>query len=92
MEANEAGNPVNLKYGIVTNDEPLEVTITANFVLPEELLIVPEALTDYTVDMISNDDGETEKTYTVFNSLQIGDRVALLREQGGRKYFILDRF
>ena len=32
-----------------------------------------------------------KKKMTIHNSLQIGDKVALLRKQGGQSYFILDR-
>ena len=31
------------------------------------------------------------KTMTVYGALKIGDKVALLRKQGGQSYFILDR-
>ena len=31
------------------------------------------------------------KTMTIYNALQTGDKVALLRKQGGQSYFILDR-
>ena len=31
------------------------------------------------------------KTMTINNALKIGDKVALLRKQGGQSYFILDR-
>ena len=30
-------------------------------------------------------------TITIHNALKVGDKVALLREQGGQSYFILDR-
>lgn len=32
-----------------------------------------------------------ERTLTVYNSLQVGDNVVLLRNQGGSSYLILDR-
>ena len=32
-----------------------------------------------------------KKTMTIHNALKIGDKVALLRKQGGQSYFILDR-
>ena len=35
--------------------------------------------------------GESKQTITVHNELKIGDKVALLRKQGGQSYFILDR-
>lgn len=31
------------------------------------------------------------KTITIHNSLKVGDKVALMRKQGGQSYFILDR-
>lgn len=34
---------------------------------------------------------ESEKTIKVHNALKVGDKVALLRKQGGQSYFILDR-
>lgn len=44
------------------------------------------------------DDGDTEpvdavdeRTLTIYNSLNIGDEVVLLRNQGGSSYLILDR-
>lgn len=91
VEANEASNYTDLKYGIVSNVNPIEVTITPTFILPKELLIVPNSLTDYTVNIISNEN-EVEQSYVIRNALKIGDRVALIRQHGGGKYFILDRF
>lgn len=35
--------------------------------------------------------GESKQTITVHNALKVGDKVALLRQQGGQSYFILDR-
>lgn len=35
---------------------------------------------------------QSRRTVMVHNALKVGDRVALIRESGGRKYFILDRF
>lgn len=91
LDAEEAGNPCDLRYGVVSKEEPLEVTITSDFKLPEQLLIVPERLRDYNVKIERESDGFTDY-YNVYSGLQVGDRVALIRERGGRKYFILDRF
>lgn len=94
LQANEASNYTDLRYGTITGTNPLEVTITPDFILPEEILVIPGHLNDYTVNMVPYDmiGGEEPVSYIVFNSLQIGDRVALIREHGGRKYFILDRY
>jgi len=34
---------------------------------------------------------ETKKTIKIHGALKVGDKVALLRKQGGQSYFILDR-
>lgn len=93
-EANEAANYTDLRYGTVTKTNPLEVTITPEFILPEQMLVVPGHLSDYTINIapVGTLEAEGATTYVVFNALQVGDRVVLIREHGGRKYFILDRY
>ena len=88
MDAMDNAQMCDLRYGTVVNTSPLKVQVTNVFTIPSSLLILPKHLTDYDVKMIIN--GE-EQTVTVFNALKIGDKVALLRKQGGQSYFILDR-
>lgn len=40
---------------------------------------------------ITTDKQTSKSTVTIHNSLKLGDKVALLRKQGGQSYFILDR-
>lgn len=40
---------------------------------------------------IESDGGTSTMMITVNNALKVGDKVALLRKQGGQSYFILDR-
>lgn len=85
IDAEESATPVDLKYGTVSQTEPeLCVRITPVFILPAALLVVPENLTDHEIKLNNN-------TFIMYNGLQVGDKVALLRERGGGKYFILDR-
>lgn len=85
IDAEESSTPVDLKYGTVTQISPeLCVRITPVFILPSALLVVPEYLTDHEVKLNNN-------TFTMYNGLKVGDKVALIRERGGGKYFILDR-
>ena len=104
----------DLRYGEVISISPLKIRITTQLILPESTLVVPEHLTDYsvnvTVDWETKDhthnhtcpDGTTsnnthrhgivgKKVMIVHAALKVGDKVALLRAQGGQKYFILDR-
>lgn len=88
MDAVENTQMCDLRYGKVVSTSPLKIQITNQFTIPQSLLIVPKQLTNYTVNITL--DGET-KTMTINNALNIGDKVALLRKQGGQSYFILDR-
>ena len=114
-QVNDAGNPADLRYGIVTKVDPLEIRIRSTFILPAELILVPQHLTDYEVEITTtgygwvtdpraggsgepsyeshdHDINQTRRLVMVHNALKVDDRVALMRESGGRKYFILDRF
>ena len=91
----------DLRYGTVVSTNPLRVQVTSQLTIPNSLLVIPKHLTDYVVN--ATIDWETEsaddhahgvsgkKTITIHNALQVGDKVALLRKQGGQSYFILDR-
>ena len=78
----------DLRYGKVVSASPLKVQVTNQFTIPESLLVIPEHLTNHNVGI--NIDNKY-KTITIQNALKVGDKVALLRKQGGQSYFILDR-
>ena len=40
---------------------------------------------------MSTSEQTSKSTVTIHNALKVGDKVALLRKQGGQSYFILDR-
>lgn len=78
----------DIRYGTVVSTSPLRVQITNQLTIPSSLLVTPKRLTNQSVSVTL--DGET-KTMTINNALKVGDKVALLRKQGGQSYFILDR-
>ena len=39
LDATDASNPLSLVYGEVTKTAPLEIKVTDNFILPEEMQI-----------------------------------------------------
>lgn len=88
LDAIDNAQMCDLRYGTVVSINPLKVQITNLFTIPEGLLVIPEHLTDHKVEVII--DGDTQ-TMTIKGLLKIGDKVALLRKQGGQSYFILDR-
>ena len=83
----------DIRLGEVVNVSPISVKLTHQLTIPSSILVVPEHLTNHNVKItIPNDDGtEESKEITMHNALEIGDKVALLRKQGGQLYFILDR-
>lgn len=127
IDANEASQPTDLRYGTVTSVTPLAVQITNQMTIPQSLLILPNHLTDYTVPVTFNWTTETagdhnhsysgsdsggdshsgnvdnngdhthqivsgkSKTITIHNALKVGDKVALIRKQGGQAFYILDK-
>lgn len=101
-EAVEAGKPVNILFGEVTNSDPLEVNVDQRFTIDADFLIVPESLTRYEVDLKHDhaytDDGASGTTgealtekIVIRRGLEVGDKVILLRMQGGQRYLIVDR-
>lgn len=94
LDAVDNAKMCDLRYGKVVGVSPLKVQITNQFTLPSSLLTVPQHLTDYSVSVNISDEENAEgepKYMVVHNALKIGDKVALLRSQGGQSYFILDR-
>lgn len=97
-EAVEAGSPVNILYGEITANDPLEVNVDQRFTLDADFLIVPESLTRYEVDLRhahSYTDGTTGEALpdkiVIRTGLLAGDKVVLVRIQGGQQYLILDK-
>lgn len=51
MDAMDANQMCDLRFGTVVGVSPLKVQITNQFTIPESLLIVPKGLTDFTVSV-----------------------------------------
>ena len=51
IDAEEAGQPCDLRTGTVKTVSPLSIQISSQLILPEALLIVPEKLKDYTMEV-----------------------------------------
>lgn len=90
VEAVEARNPVAICYGQVTSASPLNILVDQKMTLSSAQLVVPEHLTNYEMDMKLKSGG-TKQTYIVYSALKKGDKVLLVREQGGQKYIVIDR-
>lgn len=74
----------DLRIGTIVDTNPIKIKISNQLTIPSSAIIVPQHLTDYKVKTNNGD-------LTIFNSLKVNDKVALLKKQGGQSYFILDR-
>lgn len=83
-DAVEASSPVGIFYGTIKNAAPLEVEVDQRFLLTQEFLEMTEATRELKVPLGSGE-------YVLRPKLQAGDRVILMRIQGGQKYVVLDR-
>lgn len=100
-DAGNASNPVSVTFGSVLSVSPLKINVEQKMTLESAQLILTRNVTDYTVDMSVNHETEIaeghlhdyvgRKTFTVYNALKLGEKVILLRLQGGQKYIVIDR-
>lgn len=96
--------PATVMFGTVESVSPLRVYVEQRFHLTADQLIVPKHLTDYEVEVVLDDwSTETGGTYshnhtisenkkiTIKNALKTSDKVVLIRQHGGQKFFIADK-
>lgn len=89
LNAIEETKPLCIRYGTVKAASPLMICLEQRLTLKKEQLILPAHMTDYTVGAVI--DGE-EKRIQIKNSLKAGEKVVLLRVQGGQSYVVIDRY
>lgn len=89
VEAVRAEKPFALMCGSVTGESPLKIQIDQKFELVASQLILTNAVRDFSVELV--DDEGAAKKYTVKLALKLGERVLLLRTNGGQKFIVLDR-
>ena len=88
-ETREAQKPVRIELGTVVSASPIRVQISQKLTLTDMQLIIPQGLTKYTVAV--TDEENVTKQLTIDNSLKNGDKVLLIRQDGGQKYAIIDK-
>lgn len=88
LDAVNAQVPMQITYGTVVSESPLSVNIDSKLTLQEIHLEVVKSLSDYEVDIEFS--GATQ-TVIIKNSLKNGDKVAMIRFPGGKRYLVVDR-
>ena len=88
LEAITEGKPVNITYGAVKTVNPLSIEVENLKILPKEFFVLSRNVTNYkeniTIDGVN-------KNITINNELKVGEKVILIRFQGGQDYLVLDR-
>lgn len=96
--------PTEICFGTVENVSPLQIRVDAKLLLEDIQVILTRNVIDYdveiTVDHVTEVDygpaGHTHgyvgrKVFRVNNALVQGEKVILIRVQGGQKYLVLDK-
>lgn len=101
VKAVDAERPSNVQFGTVISESPLKIQVDQKLVLYSSMLILSRNVTDYEVFLKTKHvtkaaDGhiheiEGEFPYIVLNALKAGEKVILIRQQGGQKYYVIDR-
>lgn len=94
--AMNAENPVNVLFGTVSNTNPLEVNVEQKFTLSEDFLVLTERVTKYeeikhTHPSPSGETSPPSQPVVIRTGLKKGDKVLLLRVQGGKQFVVLDK-
>ena len=99
----EASDQCTFIYGIVVSANPVTVFVNEKLTLGSEFLVVCKHLTDYEYEVEIKDNTDVAgspphnhplssiKKIKVKNALQPGEKVVLVRQQGGQKYLVIDR-
>ncbi|WP_313894305.1 DUF2577 domain-containing protein [Psychrobacillus sp.] len=96
IKAVDAQNPVNVVQGIVKSVVPLEIEVHQKLKLTKEFLLLTERVTRYEVDLEHDHGGPKALQGKLIETpirtgLATGDKVILLRSQGGGQFIVLDK-
>ena len=102
--ASEASYPADVMSGTILSAKPLKVQVEQRFTISGDMLVVPEHLTDYEIKVTveksnTKEAGEPQHQHEyggelvikVHGALKKGDRVQMIRQQGGQKFVIIDK-
>lgn len=89
VEAVNAKDPMSFKLGEVVSASPLKIKINQKITVPESQLLLTNAVRNHDIEC-TNSDMQNVKL-TVKLALTAGEKVLMLRCDGGQKFIVLDR-
>ena len=88
----EGMKPAEVVSGTVQSVAPLRIFVDQKKILDGDFCHLTRAVRDYRTEIEWEEDGlRRTRTVTVKNGLNAGDRVRMLRYNGGQDFLILDR-
>jgi hypothetical protein len=92
-------NPTAIQFGTVVSISPLEISVDQRLILTEAFLIVPESMTRFEIDLkhvhtvpgLSTTNESLIEKIVIRKGLESGDKVILLRVQGGQQFVVMDK-
>ncbi len=101
IEAVNQSSPMSVAYGIVTKISPLEINVDQRMNISSSMILLTSNVITKEIEFEIEDTTEEtnlhiheykgKKKCAVLNGLKVGEKVLLLRVQGGQKYIVLDR-
>lgn len=90
VEAVLAGNPMSVCFGTVISSSPLRIMVDQKKTLTDAQLILTNSVRDFSVEITEN--YTDRKMIRLHFGLNSGEKVILLRCDGGQKFIVLDRW
>lgn len=83
-------------YGKVISEVPLKIQLSNQIILDDNFLVLGKNVTKHTVKMTykdRSDSGDTTRTenVTIDESLKSGDKVTMIRRDGGQQFYVFER-
>lgn len=80
-------------YGLVTSAKPLKVQLSNSMVIDDNFIILGKHIGKYKLDAKATIKGEkvTIKDMEFDNSLKKGDKVTMIRMDGGQQFYLFER-
>ncbi|MGF7049167.1 hypothetical protein J2T13_003675 [Paenibacillus sp. DS2015] len=99
LDVIEASSPVAIQFGTVSSISPLEISVDQRLTLTEAFLVVPESMTRFEIDLkhvhkmsgLPDTDEALLDKLVIRKGLESGDKVILLRVQGGQQFVVMDK-
>lgn len=90
IDAVMARKPMAMCMGEVVSASPLKISIDQKMTLSATQLMLTSAVRDFEVETTADDSPDCNKI-SVHLGMNIGEKVILLRCDGGQKFIVLDR-